>query len=199
MTLVRPRGPRLQHEARDHRSRWQERGLKLSDAGHTMPEPKPVLEIGSIYGALFSRGDGKFHWALVVPLESDTGQDAVKMHATNLGTGVWRYVREPDKSPNLCVVVKLGETSPLQNMVDYIDDLLKNIPMLVPEEDMIMEDTFTCRVWFKEAVRVLAANGIVKCLDVHSLEKEMFEYGEENDIQTGLGYPYKAHASQYCT
>ncbi len=44
--------------------------------------------------------------------------------------------------------------------------------MTIPPSDVDRESAFTCRVWVKQAVRVLAENAIVKCLDVDALERE---------------------------
>lgn len=68
---------------------------------------KPPLPVGSIACALFSRGDGTFHWALVIPTDT---KNVVKLHATNI-QGPWVYEKVNhalDKSVKLCVVVKIG-------------------------------------------------------------------------------------------
>ena len=73
--------------------------------------PSQSLPIGgTIFCALFSRGDGSFHWALVVPINQRIG---MKMHATNV-TGAWVFTAtEHDllKSKTLCVLVKIGASS----------------------------------------------------------------------------------------
>lgn len=55
-------------------------------------------------------------------------------------------------------------------LVDYV----KDIPMAVPPSQRSKEPKFTCRVWFKEAIRVLNDSGVfVKCPDVDALEDEL--------------------------
>ena len=94
---------------------------------NTMSLQVPSLPIGSIFYALFSRGDGSFHWALVFPINKKIG---VKMHATNT-TGAWVFEAvEHDliKSYSLCVLVKIGASDVQNYLFQYFSSFLKVRP-----------------------------------------------------------------------
>ena len=66
------------------------------------------LELNTICVCLFARGDGKFHWAIIVPTSP---QDARKYHAKDFGSGNWTYECVDEcvlRSPVACAVVKIG-------------------------------------------------------------------------------------------
>ncbi|KAI0093263.1 hypothetical protein BDY19DRAFT_922981 [Irpex rosettiformis] len=152
-----------------------------------------VLHPPSIYATLFLRGDGTFHWAICVSVDDS---NATKMHVTNLSGG-WVYEKIMDsivKSQTACVAVKIGELSSTRD-IEPVSNLLENIPMLIPTIDQSIEERFTCRVWFKEAIRVLTANGIISCPDVYKLERELKAYGEEQDPKTVAGYGVEIRTS----
>ena len=90
-------------------------------------------------------------------------------------------------------------TTTADNSIKCIDALFKTIPMTIPLSDVGRESAFTCRVWVKQAVIVLAENGIVKCLDVDALEREIIEFGNENEPNVLKGLPYKLHFSSHST
>ena len=48
---------------------------------------------------------------------------------------------------------------------------------------------FSCRIWMREAVRVLNKQGVIVCEDVDALEKECEAYAEKNrgTVETGKG------------
>ena len=57
-----------------------------------------------------------------------------------------------------------------------IELYLKDIPMAIPLRDIPREPNFTCRVWFREAIRQLNwSQMFVHCNDVDALEKEVWE------------------------
>lgn len=85
------------------------------------------------------------------------------------------------------------------NTIERISALLDAIPMTLPTEDIGRDTVFRCRVWLKQAVRVLAANDIVNCPDGFALEGELFELGNENEPNTIAGLPYRLHVSRYST
>ncbi|KAI1793423.1 hypothetical protein LXA43DRAFT_1059795 [Ganoderma leucocontextum] len=131
----------------------------------------------SIYCALFSRGDGKFHWTIVIP--SNNSNDVEMLHVRN-PSGGWSFERKThDVSNSLtaCVIVKTGHSHGH------------------PTVDKTIETQFTCRVWFKQAIRVLAANGVLRCPDVYALEREIIRYGEAQDAKTIAGMGYKYHVA----
>ncbi|KAG0143839.1 hypothetical protein CROQUDRAFT_660731 [Cronartium quercuum f. sp. fusiforme G11] len=63
--------------------------------------------------------------------------------------------------------------------IQHIHGLLSAIPIdVIPPEDVGIEQMFTCRVWIREAIRVLHRAGIIQCDSVHELEWELRGYGE---------------------
>ena len=91
---------------------------------------------------------------------------------------------------NLTVPCATGECTPKHN-VDYIDHVLRTIPMQTPEVDLGKESQFSSRVWWREAVRTLHRNGIIHCPDVDALEREARHFAGTNDVsQSPAGYKY---------
>ena len=88
----------------------------------------------------------------------------------------------------------VGEMS--SNTFEYVCELLRAIPMEVPSVFSDSEKRFSCRVWVKEAWRVMDANDIIKCSDVVALEREMWDLGKEHDPLTITGAPFKFHTAQ---
>ncbi|KAM5544230.1 hypothetical protein V8D89_001890 [Ganoderma adspersum] len=149
----------------------------------------------SICGVLFSRANGTFHWAIVIP--SNNSDHAEILHANNPveAGGRWSFQRKTHDvyaSRTACIIVKIG-TLTATNTIERITNLLEGIPMAIPLADRTIEPRFTCRVWFKEAIRVLARNGVLTCPDVSALERKMIEYGQEQALSTSLGGGYKYH------
>lgn len=170
----------------------------------------PIVPVGRICGALYARGDGTFHWALVVPVDLKTG---VKMHATNVYGGGWIYEKKTEtfleSMTPLCTLIAIGEFTctvrlseslfshhnhtlgdiPPTITLEKMSTLLEAIPMSISSSDMAVESRFSCRVWFKQAVRSLMEHGIVKCRDVIALENEMKRLAADNEdnIIMGLG------------
>ncbi|OCH95366.1 hypothetical protein OBBRIDRAFT_883924 [Obba rivulosa] len=147
--------------------------------------PGPSVPLGGLYACLFSRADGTFHWTLVLPQDATTVH---KFHATNLQGG-WRFERVPDRlaqSPNACVVVRLGTVAP--GRTDELCARLEAAPMCTPAADGAQQ--FTCRIWFRAAVRVLHAQGAVECPDVDALEKELRTLAEGRRLAIEQGAPY---------
>ena len=73
-----------------------------------------------------------------------------------------------------------------------VDNLLRTIPMTTPACDA--PHPFTCRIWFREAVRVLDHQHMVKCRStVDTLEKELTMLADENGNSVALGRPWKLH------
>lgn len=74
------------------------------------------------------------------------------------------------------------------NEYNAIVTLLKAIPLTIPDVDTHVEPVFTCRVWFKEAVRRLHNDGYVDCPDVYAFEAECKAFAVTNDAsQPGWG------------
>ncbi|KZT53151.1 hypothetical protein CALCODRAFT_486591 [Calocera cornea HHB12733] len=78
-----------------------------------------------------------------------------------------------------------------------LDALLSPIPMQTHEADLPAQ--FTCRLWFRYAIRVLMAAGHINCLDINALEAEGEHAGEyhRNKVafERQMGGVYR---SRYC-
>ena len=74
----------------------------------------------------------------------------------------------------------LGALGPT-NSYNSLFQLLKEIPMTIPQEDIGIEPKFTCRVWWKQAIRLLSDRGYIKCDNVQALENECKAYAVTND------------------
>ena len=83
-------------------------------------------------------------------------------------------------------------------MNDYnsVFQLLKGIPMTIPQEDVGIEPKFTCRVWWKQAIRLLSDRGYIKCDNVQALENECKAYAETNDRSQEGSFHYVYHISK---
>ncbi|KAJ7862484.1 hypothetical protein B0H14DRAFT_2740207 [Mycena olivaceomarginata] len=135
-----------------------------------MSEEEKTLNVGDILAVLFSSfAIGTFHWAVCVPINS---KEAAKYHANNAGSK-WLF-EDPD----------------------ILRDHLEPVSMSIPVIDQAREPEFNCRVWFREAVRVLDQAGILQCQDVDALEAECKSYAMGNQIGPNWqGYCY--HASSH--
>lgn len=68
--------------------------------------------------------------------------------------------------------------------------------MLLPVREQ-KEHIFTCRVWLREALRVLQDHGVIGIVDIDRLEEDFVSLGEENDSNVIKGGPYKLYHSKY--
>ncbi|EMD34050.1 hypothetical protein CERSUDRAFT_97974 [Gelatoporia subvermispora B] len=156
--------------------------------------PGPPIPLGALYACLFSRGDGTFHWSLVLPQSPSLVH---KFHATNLQGG-WHFERVPDKlaqSVNACCVVKLAPALP--DSTDALQACLEALPMATPAADA--PHPFTCRIWFRAAVRTLHARGVLHCADVDALEAELRALAEAHWLAIEQGTPYVVCESGCCS
>ena len=64
--------------------------------------------------------------------------------------------------------------------------------MTASDGDQNEESESLCRVWWREAIRRLDAEGIIQCPDVEKLEKECLEYalGNQASVPNWEGYQY---------
>ncbi|PBL01867.1 hypothetical protein ARMGADRAFT_1005360 [Armillaria gallica] len=135
------------------------------------------MEKNDIYAVLTSTNiAGAFHWSLYLVVDSSQGY---KFHATNkIGTAPWQYecvlwVNPQSEDSMPVTFTKIGQV-PEDWDYSYLDYFLNSIPMCTPDTDRAREPRFTCRVWFKEAIRTLhAAEMFVKCADVDALERDL--------------------------
>ncbi|GLB39989.1 hypothetical protein LshimejAT787_0704990 [Lyophyllum shimeji] len=135
-----------------------------------------LFKPNTIFAAL-KRSDrrGFFHWMIYLCTGESSGY---KYHATTDGaTSEWHYECAPwqaaTDSSMAVTFTKIGE---LPEWMDhgFLDNYLREIPMAVPKVDYQREKAFTCRVWFRAAIRQLHDSGMfVECSDVDSLESEL--------------------------
>lgn len=131
-----------------------------------------------------------FHWFIFVPFaeEADTNiQQGYKINAIenfSTGTKVYEFDRTTytlATSMSVAAAAVIGRLpdQPGHTLEDLVT-LLSAIPVnVVPDVDKERETKFTCRVWVREAVRLMNANGYVRCPDVNALEEEMWGYGRK--------------------
>ncbi|OJT08851.1 hypothetical protein TRAPUB_202 [Trametes pubescens] len=129
-----------------------------------------------------------FHWLLFIPNPGATRAvvtEGMKLHAVDNGqkgtAREWSYDFASftlATSASVAVAMVLGKL-PSGKTVQDLDALLQKIPMTVPAADTARESEFTCRVWVREAVRRMHAEGYIVCPDVDALEEEAWKYGRE--------------------
>ncbi|KAJ7898815.1 hypothetical protein B0H14DRAFT_2331938 [Mycena olivaceomarginata] len=130
-------------------------------------------------------------WAICVPINS---KEAAKYHAKNAG-GKWLFedpvpLNSIIKSRTISAAIKIGKN------ITELGDHLEPVSMSIPVIDQAREPEFNCRVWFREAVRVLDQAEILQCREVDALEAECKSYAMGNQIGPNWqGYRY--HASSH--
>jgi len=162
----------------------------------------PPVPPNTISAVLLSRGDGTFHWALALAIDN-APYSFRKLHATQLKGPGWEYedivhdITALQQRKPVCVIVQIGHISP-KNSSESIACILSSTPLGIVTERETKETTFNCRVWVREALRVLYDESIISCSDVESLEQEFFSLAHDNDTKTVVGGPYKVHVSKFC-
>ena len=98
-----------------------------------------------------------------------TPEDGYKFHATTKADSLpWHYEVASWNGPASELAITFTKIGQLADGLNYqtLDLYLRNIPMTVPYSDIRVnrERTFSCRVWFREAIRCLDnSNMFVKC------------------------------------
>ncbi|KAI0673220.1 hypothetical protein C8Q78DRAFT_1023634 [Trametes maxima] len=152
---------------------------------------------GNMLAGLCSTSNtGEYHWVIYVctvcfgpcvsrfsmfsksssPLHK-TLENGYKFHAHNaMNTAVWRYHCGPWNAldSSACVALtKIGRL-PQGKTWENVNDILKDIPMAVPEADRpVFGNRFTCLVWFRAAVRKLHAERYIGVTDIDQLEQSL--------------------------
>ncbi|MBW0481653.1 hypothetical protein O181_021368 [Austropuccinia psidii MF-1] len=153
------------------------------------------LEYPNIYVTIHLRPGFRpirFHWTLFVPhppiVDPVSGEQrittGVKYHAKEIACEpFWAY--EVDWNFNLADCLSIGVAVVIGRLsspwtTSMIDELLSTqVPLtFIPELDLHRERRYTCRVWLREAIRVLNFHGAIQCSDVDELEYEIRAYGE---------------------
>ena len=140
-----------------------------------------------------------FHWMLFFPspkqendganIADESKYHGHKVHVTVVqapdaqpGEIAWKWVYECVPftlvtSRSLAAAVIIGFI-PSGSSFEDLEPHLAEIPLSVPPADAYHEPIFTCRVWIRQALRVLHAKRILWCYNIDLMEDEMREYGE---------------------
>lgn len=117
--------------------------------------------------------------SFLTTLQLQDEHSGYKFHAATCTDGEaapFRYEYVTWKGPEDPVAVTFTKIGELDEGLDYrhLDEYLKGIPMVIPSIDHMSEPRFSCRVWFKEALRQLHdAEMFVRCPSVELLEDEL--------------------------
>lgn len=137
----------------------------------------------------------RYHWGIFIPHPPSNSigiERGVNFHMVDhVRAPYWRF--EADFNYNLndsayvAAAIVIGQLR--RSSIEQIHQLLYQIPIdVVPIEDIDSENTFSCRVWIREAIRVLHRAGIIRCDSVDDLEWEMRGYGERARYFSDHGY-----------
>lgn len=130
-----------------------------------------------------------FHWFLFIPDHDISGKTAVqsghKIHAkidqSVRDTRRWVFESTPfnlaTSTSSLATAAVIGHFEYGKTFRD-LERLLARVPLSVPYADVGREKEFTCRVWIRQALRVMHAAGLIYCPRVNALEDEMKRYGK---------------------
>ncbi|KAJ7187458.1 hypothetical protein GGX14DRAFT_581064 [Mycena pura] len=81
-------------------------------------------------------------------------------------------------------------SSSIMSVAKAVKEVFPDVSMSTPAVDQEKEPRFTCRVWFREVIRILHQAGILTCTDVDALEEECAEHAKANQaaLPTWGGY-----------
>ncbi|RDX52572.1 hypothetical protein K466DRAFT_204947 [Polyporus arcularius HHB13444] len=140
-----------------------------------------LLQPGTLFAALCDTGEvGKFHWLLYLCISRRTGY---KYHATNqMGSIPWKYEYGPWDGPQSQRCITLTPIGKVEDWgartphacAEELHSILRNVPLITPPVDQSTHDRFTCRTWFRAAIRRLdGMQKYVQCPDVDLLEEKL--------------------------
>ena len=145
----------------------------------TMSSVIASLENNSIYMILSLRGaEPGFHWGIFVPTDKPEGE---VWHATNRSGG-WSLENRttsgvPD-SMSLCLCCKVGSIAN-QNL-SIFNDILRSVSANGNPSPNTQE-TFSCRVWVKDALSALDNAGLISLrMDTSAIERDAIKEAEAN-------------------
>jgi hypothetical protein len=117
-----------------------------------------------------------------------------KVHAGTKGSTTFHYSKDEWRHVNddtsVVTFVKIGKIDEGKN-VDHLVEYVKDIPMdIVPESQKDSESKFSCRVFVKEAIRLLdKARVFVQCPDFNALAEEIKEQATAAESQDPKDQP----------
>lgn len=90
---------------------------------------------------------------------------------------------------SLTALIKVGSLG--THTVESVVAILEQIPMASPAGTEDEHVKFSCRIWLREAIRVLNQQGIIACNDVNALQAECEKHADTNkeNIELGRGKP----------
>ncbi|KAF9266124.1 hypothetical protein L218DRAFT_96597 [Marasmius fiardii PR-910] len=113
---------------------------------------------------------GQYHWIGYIPIDDETGY---KIHAANQSkTAKWHLECRPWDGPSSRAGVLFSKIGRIAPGLDHDTLVYYEIPHI----DYGREDCFTCRVWFRKAIRRPNYYGVfVQCYNVDALETELIQ------------------------
>ncbi|KAK0460309.1 hypothetical protein IW261DRAFT_1636312 [Armillaria novae-zelandiae] len=149
---------------------------------------------GEIYvTAFFSTALDSFHYALSIMMDPF---QCKMLHARELWPDHFVFEDKENSltsSATLCIALKIGDMR--YDTLEQVTALLQAIPMALPNG--ATDQRFDCRVWLKEAIKVLNNQGVLRCADADMLiDWELTGYATYNkeNIMGGFG-PFRRHVS----
>ncbi|KIM49061.1 hypothetical protein M413DRAFT_94659 [Hebeloma cylindrosporum] len=142
-----------------------------------MNKSDEMLTGGTVYLGLKIRyptaGDPeRYHWFIWL---TDDGQSSICVHATS-STGAFQFEAKPSSSEAVSAITSIARLNGRD--LNTLIESLGEIPLETPQEDRGQE--FNCRVWVRQAIRMLEGLGVLKCDDLAALEAEVIGYAEAN-------------------
>ncbi|KNZ54601.1 hypothetical protein VP01_2903g3 [Puccinia sorghi] len=152
----------------------------------------------------------RFHWTIFIPHPPSGTQrsssSGVKFHVIDMSRDpFWAY--EVDWNFNLQDCLSVGAAVVIGRLrrpwgAREIHELLSTRvpPNVIPQCDRGRETRFSCRVWVKEAIRMLDYCGVLQCDDVDELEYEINALGERVVMfaEHGVFRGAEVYYSQFC-
>ncbi|KAH6621479.1 hypothetical protein B0J18DRAFT_432604 [Chaetomium sp. MPI-SDFR-AT-0129] len=139
-----------------------------SKASRVVPVAGAITVPRSLYITLqylrTENGEHKFHWALHAT--SDVPPAGFVLHATDAGRQPLdlylevRPVRDPRRSQTLVVALKIADSPG----IDVLDKAAATVRLMEPRSLPPSERRWTCRVWVKEVLTVLAKNRQIRLM-----------------------------------
>jgi hypothetical protein len=161
-----------------------------------------TLKENGLYICLFVRSDppvrNDFHWALY--LHHGHTPSGMKYHITGSFKSGWFPEHAPNsgimKSFLLVGLVRIADVP--AGLEGYVDRTFRTY------DEELNDPDISCRVWVWRVLALLQKPGpggmsIFECEDTTALEKELFEWGNENsDEATKNVQPRPIHAATFC-
>ncbi|TFK21167.1 hypothetical protein FA15DRAFT_645940 [Coprinopsis marcescibilis] len=154
-----------------------------------------------IYAAMI--GDlrpGRFHWMMYIAEGASGGW---VLHAIDQPVvGVFHFVKERWTDLNrrgVMAYVKIGQIMDgldVDSVCEYVKDIQCSV--VPPGQRDRGERAFSCRVWFKEAIRILnEAEMFVQCADVNALEGEIITFAVKAQYGGRIEYAVASNARSW--